>query len=122
MLDLKSRKEKQAQERFEFSPAEFNKVCDSNIHSQLFYQSPINQYNKRLRSCNMFIFEALRAINEWEDHDNQRERERESRMVVKMKLSGADLGNGKLDHQFFLCIHFDLRNCTVSISSYLGHL
>lgn len=31
-------------------------------------------------------------------------------------------GNGKLDDQFLFSIHFDLRDCTVSVSCYLGYL
>lgn len=39
-----------------------------------------------------------------------------------MQARVAESGNGKLDHQFFFRIHFDLRDCTVSIRCYLGHL
>lgn len=39
-----------------------------------------------------------------------------------MQAREAESGNGKLDHQFFFSIHFDLRDCTVSVSCYLGHL
>lgn len=39
-----------------------------------------------------------------------------------MQVGVAESRNGKLDHQFLFSIHFDLRDRTVSISSYLGHL
>lgn len=39
-----------------------------------------------------------------------------------MQARVAESGNGKLDHQFFFSIHFDLRDCTVSVCCYLGHL
>lgn len=39
-----------------------------------------------------------------------------------MQAKEAESGNGKLDHQFLFSIHFDLRDCTVSISCYLGYL
>lgn len=48
----------------------------------------------------------------------QRERDGRSNMQARV----AESGNGKLDHQFFFSIHFDLRDCTVSVSCYLGHL
>lgn len=39
-----------------------------------------------------------------------------------MQARVAESGNGKLDHQVFFSIHFDLRDCTVSIGCYLRHL
>lgn len=39
-----------------------------------------------------------------------------------MWATAGESGNGKLDYQLFFSIHFDLRDCTVSISCYLGHL
>lgn len=39
-----------------------------------------------------------------------------------MRAGVAESGDGKLDHQLFFSIHFDLRDCTVSVSCYLGHL
>jgi len=39
-----------------------------------------------------------------------------------MQARIAESGNGKLDHEFLFSIHFDLRDCTVSISCYLGYL
>lgn len=39
-----------------------------------------------------------------------------------MQARVGESGNGKLDHQIFFSIHFNLRDCTVSISCYLGHL
>lgn len=61
----------------------------------------------------------IKAGLEGEDAEvTQRERGGRS----NMRARGAESGNGKLDHQFFFSIHFDLRDCTVSISCYLGHL
>lgn len=42
----------------------------------------------------------------------------------RKNMQGRDAGSGygKLDHQFFFSIHFDLRDSTVSVSCYLGHL
>lgn len=40
----------------------------------------------------------------------------------KTQVKAAESGNGKLDNQFFFSIHFDLRDCTVSVRCYLGHL
>lgn len=58
---------------------------------------------------------------EGEDSEvTQRERERDGRN--NMRARDAESGNGKLDHQLFFSIHFDLRDCTVSVSCYLGHL
>lgn len=48
----------------------------------------------------------------------QRERDGWSNMQARR----AESGNGKLDHKFFFSIHLDLRDCTVSIRCYLGHL
>lgn len=39
-----------------------------------------------------------------------------------MQAKEAESRNGKLDHQFLFSIHFDLRDCTVSVSCYLGYL
>ena len=41
---------------------------------------------------------------------------------TKMQARVTESGNGKLDHQFFFSIHFDLRDCTVSIGCDLGYL
>ena len=54
--------------------------------------------------------------------ERERERERQQDGRNNMQARVAESGNGKLDHQFFFSIHFDLRNCTVSIGCYLGHL
>lgn len=48
------------------------------------------------------------------------QREWDGRNNVQARV--AESGNGKLDHQVFFSIHFDLRDCTVSVSCYLGHL
>lgn len=39
-----------------------------------------------------------------------------------MRARVTESGNGKLDHQVFFSIHFDLRDCTVSVCCYLGDL
>lgn len=48
------------------------------------------------------------------------QREQDGRNNVRARV--IESGNGKLDHQIFFSIHFDLRDCTVSVSCYLGHL
>lgn len=48
------------------------------------------------------------------------QRDRDGRKNTQARVTES--GNGKLDHQFFFSIYFDLRDCTVSVSRDLGHL
>lgn len=50
------------------------------------------------------------------------QREQDGGRGDNIQAREAESGNGKLDHQFFFSIHFDLRDCTISVSCYLGHL
>lgn len=79
-----------------------------------------------------WLAQGLRQTQDWAERTKrlrkieiQRERERKTGMDGEghegqgMKMGSRD---GKLNHQFFFCIHLDLRDCTVSVSCYFGYL
>lgn len=87
----------------------------------------------RVKPCIVSVFVAVRGIAKKHKDQNAlingglevedagvTQREWDGRNNVQARVAGS--GNGKLDHQVFFSIHFDLRDCTVSISGYLGHL